>query len=83
MTKTVDEEIWDDCPDADHAVWWLVMDLCPRDFERAVRLGKVAFLAKFLGLPTRMLVKRARAFKEMMIKEGRLDPAWCDDGRIH
>jgi len=62
---------------ADHAVWWLVMDLCPADFERAVRSGKIAFLSQFFGLPSRLLVQRARRFREMMIREGRLKEGDC------
>ncbi len=77
MDAETEQHYWDACPDADHAVYWMIMDICPRDFERAIRAGKVAFLAKFLEIPTRLLVKRARAFKAEMIKEGVLSEDWC------
>lgn len=64
---------------ADHAVWVMIMDMCPDDFEKAVRAGKVAFLSRILGLPTRVMVQRARAFRAMMIREKRLDYERCDE----
>ena len=79
MDTDEEDAVWDSNPDADHAVWWMVMDVCPRDLERAIKTGKVAFLAKFLELPPRVLVKRMRAFKKEMVEEGRQVEDWCSD----
>lgn len=65
---------------ADHAVWVMVMDMCPDEFEKAVRAGKVAFLSRILGLPHRVMVQRARRFREVQLAEKRLDYDDCWHG---
>jgi hypothetical protein len=47
---------------ADHVVWELSC-MYPEEFERAVRTGKVALIARLFGIKGREITKRVRALQ--------------------